>query len=84
MPRTAPTQPAAPQVIGTITSYTGAEHAYLRGYKVRILGILRRDAGSEDDGVYITDDHELARVGGVRLTARVEVAPNMEGGGPRS
>ncbi len=73
------TQVHAPTIIGTLTTYHGTEHAYLRGYQVRILGVLRPGA-TEDDTQYISDDDTLARSGGVKATDRVDVAPIMEGG----
>lgn len=63
----------SPAIIGTETSYHGTEHRYLKGYTVRVIGIIR---GEE----YLTTDDEIARSGGVRATDRVDVAPIMEGG----
>jgi hypothetical protein len=65
------------KVIGTITTYVGTdrrEHPYLAGYKVRITAVLR--AGDPDDpNHYVTDDHDLARLGGLRREDRVDVQP---------
>jgi len=79
MPRTTRTaQPATrsetPTVIGTVTRYTGTEHGYLTGYKVRVVAVLRPG----DDGEYLTDDNEIARVGGVTAADRMEVQPWLE------
>ena len=73
------------KIIGTITTYTGTEHAYLVGYKVRIVAVLRGlDARVPDpDGIEIlTTDAEVEAVGGVRATDRIEVVPwiDVDGG----
>ncbi len=57
------------QIIGTVTTYHGAEHRYLRGYTVRIVAVLKAD------GAYLKDDLDIARAGGVTAADRVEVQP---------
>ena len=61
--------------MGTITSYHGTEHRYLRGYKVRIIGVIKAD------GQYIRDDDELQQAGGVQPEDRLEVQPWIEKAG---
>ena len=71
-------------IIGTITTYDGQEHAYLRGYPVRIVAILRNgDAEPDADGEipgyeHLDNDTDIARYGGVTANDRVEVAPWIE------
>ncbi|TNF24084.1 MAG: hypothetical protein EP329_25860 [Deltaproteobacteria bacterium] len=64
-------------VIGTTTTYHGDEHRYLRGYKVRIVAVLKRTA-DPDDCQHLDDDEDLARAGGVTADDRVEVQPWLE------
>ena len=68
------------QVIGTVTTYRSTdagEHAYLNGYQVKIVAILR--AGDPDAADHLVqDDDHLAQVGGLRREDRVEVAPYLE------
>ena len=59
---------------GTVTRYTGTEHGYLTGSKVRVVAVLRPG----DDGDYLTDDNEIARAGGVTAADRIEVQPWLE------
>ena len=72
------------KAIGQITTYTGTEHPGITGYKVKIIAILKGgadpDADPDDEGdlELITDDAELARVGGVTARDRVEVIPWIE------
>ena len=65
--------------LGTTTTYDGAEHAYLRGHKVRIVAVLknalRADYDPDRDGQYIRDEEDLERAGGVTADDRVEVQP---------
>ena len=65
--------------LGTTTTYDGAEHAYLRGHKVRIVAVLknalRADYDPDRDGQYIRDEEDLERAGGVTADDRVEVKP---------
>lgn len=58
------------QVIGVETTYTGSEHRYLVGYKVKVIGVIKGAAGT-----LITDDATLARAGGLDVNDRVEVLP---------
>src|SRR5690554_6370915 len=61
--------------IGAITTYIGSEHRYLRGYRVRIVAVLKAD------GNIIKDEDDLARAGGVTAEDRVEVQPWLEAEG---
>ena len=65
-------------IIGTRTTYTGTEFSFLTGYEVQIVAVFRGDDPDDDDS-YVTDDHSLARAGGVRAGDRVEVAPIIKG-----
>ena len=58
--------------IGATTTYLGKEHGYLRGYRVRIVAVLKAD------GSFIKDEDDLARAGGVNADDRVEVQPWLE------
>ena len=71
------------KIIGKVTTYHGDEHAYLKGYKVRIVAVLHNAAkpGIDVDGPdydHISDDRDLARVGGVTAQDRIEVQPWFE------
>jgi len=70
------------KIIKAITTYHGSEHPYLRGYKVRIVAVmknaLRTDCDPDEDGQYIKDEQELARAGGVTADDRIEVQPGLE------
>lgn len=73
----------AKRVIGMVTTYHGSEHKYLRGYKVRILGVLKNAAkpGIDVDGpeyAHIEDEEQLQRAGGVTKFDRLEVTPWIE------
>lgn len=61
--------------IGAITTYIGSEHRYLRGYRVRIVAVLKAD------GNIIKDEDDLARAGGVTAEDSVEVQPWLEAEG---
>lgn len=63
------------KTIGRATTYVGSEHAYLRGYRVRIIAVLKAD------GSYVKDDDELVRLGGVTAEDRVDVQPWLEAEG---
>jgi hypothetical protein len=68
----------SPPVIGTFTTYTGEEHPYLRGTKVRIIAVMKGAARADydaDEGVYLRDDDALAAAGGLTVDDRVEVVP---------
>ncbi len=71
------------KVIGTVTTYHGDEHPYLRGHQVRIVAVLKNAAkpGIDVDGPdydHISDDEDLARAGGVTRHDRIEVQPWIE------
>jgi len=55
--------------IGTVTTYHGTEHPYLRGHRVRIVAVLKAD------GAYLKDDLDIAAAGGVTAADRIEVQP---------
>lgn len=58
------------QVIGFETTYTGTEHPYLVGYRVKVIGVIKGATGT-----LITDDATLAASGGLTADDRVEVMP---------
>lgn len=70
------------KTIGTITTYDGDEHPYLRGHRVRIVAVLPRaaaaDVAPDCDGVFLRDDDEVERAGGITADDRVEVQPWLE------
>jgi hypothetical protein len=70
------------KILGSITTYAGIEHAYLRDHKVRIVGVLKRAAQfnyiPERDAAYLTDESEVALAGGVTIDDRIEVQPWLE------
>lgn len=67
------------QVIGFETTYTGSEHPYLAGYRVKVIAVLKGAAASDFNpdrpGMLITDDATLAQNGGLTTDDRVEVLP---------
>ena len=69
-------------IIGTTTTYHGTEHRYLNGYKVLIIAVIKGAAGPDydpdADEVYLTDNEDLARAGGVGPYDRVAVQPWLE------
>lgn len=68
--------------IGAITTYIGSEHRCLRGYRVRIVAVLKADGNIiKADGNIIKDEDNLARAGGVTAEDRVEVQPWLEAEG---
>jgi hypothetical protein len=67
------------KILGSTTTYNGTEHPYLRGYKVCIVAVMKRAATPDQDGSYLRDEDEIARVGGVTAEDRVEVQPFLEG-----
>jgi len=71
------------KILGSTTTYHGTEHPYLRGFKVRIVGVMKRaaapDYDPERDGSYLRDEDEIARAGGVATDDRIEVQPWLEG-----
>ena len=71
------------KVIGITTTYHGEEHSYLRGYKIRIVAVLKNAAkpnidvdGPDFDN--LSDDVDVARAGGVTRHDRIEVQPWIE------
>jgi len=69
---------AMAKILGSTTTYNGTEHPYLRGYKVRIVAVMKRAATPDQDDSYLRDEEELARAGGVTADDRVEVQPWIE------
>jgi hypothetical protein len=73
---------AMKKIIGTVTTYHGSEHPYLRGYKVRIVAVMKGAAAPDHDpdrdGSYLRDEEDVARAGGVTANDRVEVQPWLE------
>lgn len=67
------------KVIGTITTCNSAEHPYLSHQEVKIVAVIKGaaapDLDPEADCPVATDDEELARLGGLEATDRVEVQP---------
>lgn len=70
------------RTIGTITTYDGSEHPYLRGHELRVVAILPRAAAPDFDpdceGRVLRDDDEVGHAGGVTAHDRVEVQPWLE------
>ena len=70
------------KTIGTVTTYHGSEHAYLRGHKVRIVAVMKGaaapDHDPDKDGTYLRDEDDVARAGGITAADRVEVQPWIE------
>jgi hypothetical protein len=71
------------KILGSTTTYHGSEHPYLRGCKVRIVAVMKRAAAPDNDpdrdDVYLHDEEELVRAGGVAADDRIEVQPWLEG-----
>ena len=71
------------KIIGTVTTYHGDEHRYLRGYKVIIIAVLKNAAKPDIDVdgpeyANISDEEELQRAGGVTSDDRIEVSPFLK------
>jgi len=70
------------KTIGTITTYDGDEHPYLRGHRVRIVAVMKGAAASNHDpdreGSYLRDEEDVVRAGGITADDRVEVQPWLE------
>ena len=73
------------KVIGTITTCNSSEHAYLRGYQVKVIAVIKGaadpDLEVDDDYDIATTDEELARLGGLEVADRVDVQPWLESEG---
>ena len=72
------------KILGSTTTYHGTEHPYLKGYKVRIVAVMKRAAAPDfdhdsDEYRYLRDEDDLARAGGLTADDRVEVQPWLEG-----
>ena len=67
------------KILGSTTTYHGSEHPYLRGYKVRIVAVMKRSATPDQDDSYLRDEDEITRAGGITADDRVEVQPWLEG-----
>jgi hypothetical protein len=67
------------KTIGTITTYDGDEHPYLRGHKVRVVAVLHHAAAADFDpdreSRVLRDDDEIERAGGATADDRIEVQP---------
>jgi len=71
------------KILGSTTTYHGTEHPYLKGYKVRIVAVLKNAARPDidvdgPDYAHLSDEDDLARAGGVTADDRIEVQPWME------
>lgn len=70
------------RTIGTITTYDGDEHPYLRGHRVRVVGVLKGAVASHHDsdreGSYLRDEEDVVRAAGITADDRVEVQPWLE------
>jgi len=71
------------KILGSTTTYHGTEHPYLKGYKVRIVAVLKNAARPDidvdgPDYDHISDEDDLARAGGVTADDRIEVQPWIE------
>jgi len=71
------------KILGSTTTYHGTEHPYLKGYKVRIVAVLKNAARPDidvdgPDYAHLGDEDDLARAGGVTADDRIEVQPWME------
>ena len=70
---------AMAKILGSTTTYRGSEHPYLKGYKVRIVAVMKRaaapDYDPDRDGSCLRDEDAIARAGGVTADDRIEVQP---------
>lgn len=74
------------KVIGTITTCNNSsEHPYLRGHQVKIIAVFKGaaapDLDPDADLPIATTDEELAALGGLDASDRVEVQPWLESEG---
>ena len=71
------------KILGSTTSYNGTEYPYLRGYKVRIVAVMKGaappDHDPEHEDSYLRDEDALIRSGGVTADDRIEVQPWLAG-----
>jgi hypothetical protein len=70
------------KTLGTVTTYHGNEHRYLRGHDVRIIAVIKNAAREDydpdaDDG-YLTDEEDIARRGGVTENDRAAARQALE------
>lgn len=70
------------KTIGTITTYDGDEHPYLRGHTLRVVAVLPHAAAADFDpdreGRVLRNDDEIERAGGVTADDRIDVQPWLE------
>jgi len=71
------------RVIGMITIYHGQEYRYLKGYRVRVVAVLKNAARPDidvdgPDYVRLDDDQDIALAGGVTADDRIEIQPWIE------
>lgn len=70
------------KTIGTISTYDGDKHPYLRGHRVRVVGVMKGAAAADDDpdreGSYLRDEEDVVRAGGITTADRIEVQPWLE------
>ncbi len=73
------------KVIGTITTYQGTEHRYLRNHQIKVVAVFKGAASPDydpDAGYEVaTSDEALARMGRLDVNDRVEVVPWIESAG---
>jgi hypothetical protein len=64
----------APKIIGMETTYNGHERRHGgHGAKVLVTAIFRYDADEDSDDRHVTDNIQLARLGGVRPQDGAEI-----------
>lgn len=68
------------RVIGRRTTCHSKEHAYLHGYTVVIVAVLKDALRQEEGGEYLTTEEAVRAAGGVGPYDRVEVAPILKDG----
>ena len=65
-------------ILGTITTYHGSEHRYLRGYQVRIIAVIKKAARADHDPD--AEDTYLTSEGFVELRSDAESNTEATGG----
>ena len=71
------------KTIGATTTYTGTDHPYLTGHRVKIVAIHHGVLINPDDYQILRDDDAISTAGGVDpSTDLVEVAPVKGDGTP--